>query len=181
MCENTFKASGVTGSPDPTGDPFDVDYVSHEMGHQFGAVHTMNMCSSPSEQYFQATAYEPGSGTTIMGYAGICAPVNNVQMHSDAYFHGRSLEEITGYITSSPGNTCGSTQTGAQPPVLPAIAATYTIPYKTPFEIEGPVATATQTDTLLYCWEEWDLGDLRKNENLGAGFTQGLLSGASVR
>lgn len=173
VCENTFKASGVTGSPYPIGDGFDVDYVAHEMGHQFGAVHTMNMCSSPSEQYFVNTAYEPGSGTTIMGYAGICAQVNNVQMHSDAYFHSRSLEEITTYVTSAPGNTCGATQAGSQPPVLPSIVATYSIPFQTPFEIQAPVSTAAQSDSLLYCWEEWDLGDLRKNENLGGGFTQG--------
>ena len=92
-CSNGNKAKGVTGLPSPIGDPFDIDYVSHEMGHQWGAHHTQyNNC-----QRVNSSAMEPGSASTIMGYAGICAP--NVQSNSDDYFHARSLFQMGNFIT----------------------------------------------------------------------------------
>ena len=37
VCVNNQKGSGWTARTVPEGDPFDIDYVAHELGHQFGA------------------------------------------------------------------------------------------------------------------------------------------------
>ncbi|WP_198666819.1 reprolysin-like metallopeptidase [Taibaiella helva] len=171
VCRNFSKARGVTGSANPVGDPYDVDYVAHEMGHQFGANHTFNRCSGTENSF---TAYEPGSGSTIMAYAGICGPINNLQAHSDDYFHTASLDEISDYITTQSGADCPVTDVGTTPPTLPSITASYSVPYKTPFELMAPDATpGSPEDALTYCWEEWDLGNLRADEDTSARFTMG--------
>ena len=147
-CNGSIKAGGVTGSPSPVGDPFDIDYVAHEMGHQYGANHTQyNNCNRNN-----ATAMEPGSASSIMGYAGICAP--NVQDHSDDYFHGISLQEIGAFVTGS-GNGCSVHVTnGNNAPVAGAVIDR-TVPKSTPFVLSGS-ATDPNGDALSFCWEEMD-------------------------
>lgn len=168
VCSSTLKARGVTGSANPVGDPYDVDYVAHEMGHQFAGDHSFNKCSNTE---FQLTAYEPGSGSTIMAYAGICGPVNNIQSHSDAYFHFISLDEISDFLEQDAN--CAVDTTGTPSVTLPAINNSYSIPYLTPFELLAPVATADSSDTMTYCWEQADLGNFQEDENGAATFTEG--------
>ncbi|MFT5071986.1 MAG: subtilisin-like proprotein convertase family protein, partial [Chitinophagales bacterium] len=144
------KARGVTGSGAPVGDPFDIDYVAHEMGHQFGANHTQNNSCNRNN----ATAMEPGSASTIMGYAGICAP--NVQSNSDDYFHGISLEEMGSFILGS-GNLCPvKTPLGNLAPSVSVPFTTVSIPANTPFSLTAFATDPNAANTLTYCWEQMD-------------------------
>lgn len=164
VCDPLQKAQGVTGQPNPVGTAFDYDFVAHEMGHQFGAVHTFNAnTGSCTSNGISNAAYEPGSGSTIMAYAGICGSANNLQGHSDAYFHAKSLDQISDFLVGTGAVCASATGSGNTPPSVPNFQQTYQIPYLTPFELTAPDAVDTDHDTLTYCWEEWDLGSFQSN------------------
>jgi chitodextrinase len=144
------KGSGFTSPADgiPSGDNFDIDYVAHEMGHQFGANHTFTHSNESS-----GVQNEPGSGNTIMGYAGITG-ATDVQAHSDAFFHAVSVQQVTNYIKTTTCQTNSST--GNAVPTADA-GADYTIPKGTPFMLNG-IATDANGDALTYCWEQMNSG-----------------------
>lgn len=146
------KARGVTGLGSPVGDPFDIDYVCHEFGHQYGANHTQNNnCNRAS-----TAAYEPGSASTIMGYAGICPP--NLQNNSDDHFHTRSYQEMYNFTVLGNGNTCAAiSATGNTPPTVTVQPGGFFIPISTPFELTA-TGNDADGDALTYNWEQYNLG-----------------------
>jgi len=147
VCAGGNKARGVTGSGAPIGDPFDIDYVAHEIGHQFGANHTQNNNCNRNNP----TAMEPGSASTIMGYAGICAP--NIQPNSDDHFHGVSLGEISVEILSG-GHLCEAiTALANTAPTITATNGNVTVPISTPFALTATVIDP-DGDPVSYNWEQ---------------------------
>lgn len=148
-CTNN-KARGVTGLPSPVGDPFDVDYVAHEVGHQFGATHTFN--NSCGGNRSNQTAVEPGSGNTIMGYAGICPP--NIQNNSNEHFHAVSLAQMDNFVAFA-GNCSENISNNNTPPVIQSLS-NFIIPHSTPFVLDA-VATDVDGDVLTYCWEQTNI------------------------
>lgn len=144
------KAGGVTGQSNPVNDPFDIDYVAHEMGHQFGANHTQNNSCNRNG----STAVEPGSASSIMGYAGICSP--DVQSNSDALFHAISLSEIHNFVVNGSGDNCPTHTPMSNNAPSANAGSNKTIPANTPFVLEGSGSDPDQNDVLTYTWEQMD-------------------------
>ncbi|MGG9971865.1 reprolysin-like metallopeptidase [Ferruginibacter sp. SUN002] len=157
VCRTGEKATSITGLDVPVGDPYDIDYVSHEMGHALGADHpfnsTLGACSGNGSN---TTNAEPGSGSSIMAYAGICG-TDDLQPHSDPYFHPVSFDQVSTYTINGFGNSCAvKTSTGNTPPVVAALT-NYTIPKSTPFILTGS-ATDANNDALTYSWDQINVG-----------------------
>ncbi|MEO6391967.1 MAG: reprolysin-like metallopeptidase, partial [Pyrinomonadaceae bacterium] len=148
VCVNGQKGRGYTSPANgiPMGDDFDIDYVTHEVGHQLGANHTFSMLLEGS-----GTNKEVGSGITIMGYAGITA--QDVGPHSIDKFHEASIAQVQ---TNLATKTCPVTtvMTANHPPVV-APVGNFTIPISTPFALTGS-ATDPEGDPLTYQWEQDD-------------------------
>ncbi|WP_194767213.1 reprolysin-like metallopeptidase [Tamlana sp. I1] len=141
------KGSGFSTSAVPHGINFDINFVAHEVAHQFGATHTWTYDGNegPNSQM------EPGSGTTIMGYAGITGSYN-VQLNSDPYFHAISIAQMSSFVK---GTSCAViTDTGNTTPIVNA-GNDLTLPIGTAFRLEGSGSDA-DGDVLTYCWEQFN-------------------------
>ncbi len=161
---NSRKAQGVTGLPTPIGDAFYVDFVAHEVGHQFGGNHTFNGVDGNCPARNGSTAYEPGSGTTIQAYAGICG-TDDLQPNSDPFFHSVSLDEIVQHVDVVIPAVGTRVLTGNSIPVVNA-GVDYVIPARTPFVLTATGSDADAGDRVTYDWQQRDLGPAR-SVNLG--------------
>ncbi len=162
------KGSGITSPADgiPEGDNFDIDFVAHEIGHQMGATHTFSHLTEGS-----GTNAEPGSGTTIMGYAGITGS-NNVQQHSDDYFHYHSIRQILDNLET---RTCWTGTTITNNPPVASAGSDYTIPQGTAYVLKGTATDTDGGDILSYCWEQTDSGQVT-NTSFGPALTNGSIN-----
>ncbi len=151
VCVNGQKGSGFTSPSNniPAGDSFDIDYVAHEMGHQMGGNHSFTYNSEGT-----IAQTEPGSGSTIMGYAGITS--YDVQAHSDPIFCYKNIYQIQNNLNNK---TCpvSTTMTTNATPVVNA-GLDYTIPISTAFVLTGTASDADTSDVLTYLWEQNDQG-----------------------
>ncbi len=155
---NGRKAQGVTGLPSPIGDPFYVDFVAHEMGHQYAGSHTFNGANGACGGAWSGNAsFEPGSGTTIQAYAGICGS-DDLQLNSDPMFHSFSIDQIREHVTTGAGGAAATIiDTTNSAPTVEA-GPSYVIPAGTPFELSAIGSDADGNSSLTYSWEQRDLG-----------------------
>lgn len=174
VCSASRKGSGTTGLTNGSTlqtDTFYIDYVAHEMGHQFGGSHTFNGSNSNcgGGNRSASSAYEPGSGSTIQAYAGICGVANDLQAHSDPYFHARSLLQMGNYSTTGTGGSCSAnTPNPNAPPVVPAQPG-FTIPANSPYVLTASATSTAAGANLTYGWEQYDLGAANNNLTVDLG------------
>ena len=172
VCVDGQKGSGFSSHSftDNDGGPnmddfFDIDYVPHEIGHQMGGNHTFSQSNEGT-----GVNYEPGSGTTIMGYAGITG-ANDVQDHSDPYFHYGTINQVLNNLDT---RTCWtSSEITNNPPVADA-GDDYTIPQGTAFKLVGSASDSDEEDVLTYTWEQVDSGTTTSS-NFGPTKTSGAV------
>ena len=151
VCSSLIKGSGYTcaNPKNFNGDSFDIDFVAHEIAHQLGANHTYSHVTESAS----GAQMEPGSGSTIMSYAGSTS--KDVQSYSDAYFHSISIQQVTDNVKNK---TCAILiSTSNAVPVVNA-GLDYTIPKGTPFLLTGSATDSNTEDVLTYTWEQMDLG-----------------------
>lgn len=132
--------------------------MSHEVAHQFTVSHTWDFCPGQEGQRAGGSAFEPGSGSTIMSYAGSCGS-QNIQGNNHNYFHVRSLDQFVFYsrFSSQAGNCAQLVHTGNREPVLTLdYEDGFYIPISTPFKLTAD-AIDPDGDNITFCWEQYDL------------------------
>lgn len=159
-----IKAKGWSGSSNTSGNGF-IALASHEFAHMFGATHTFNgdggldNSTTCTDAASSTSAYEIGSGTTIMSYQGLCDPDQNVPSGgiTDNYFHVHSLFQMLNFINDEAFECATSIPLNNTPPtVIPnECGGIIQIPKNTPFFLNGK-AEDEEGDNLLYCWEQYD-------------------------
>ncbi len=181
VCVNGQKGSGYTSPANnvPAGDSFDIDYVVHEMGHQLGGNHTFTFSAEGTGGKLASYQVEPGSGSTIMGYAGITS--YDVQLHSDPVFSFKSISQIQ---TNMQPKTCpvSTSLSGVNATPVVNAGADYTIPVGTAFMLTGTATDADASDVMTYLWEQSDVNTtLTTLTGTGSQVVQTKVNGPNFR
>lgn len=157
VCSMETKARGVSCIFDESIGDFRRT-LYHEVGHQLGANHTWSNCGQPvnESQRNAATAVEPGGGSTIMSYGGVCGPFNVVGVPQDN-LHGISIQEIQRALASDTIGCFQQIPTENTQPIVAVRESGFSIPIATPFELSAAAFDAENT-TLTYSWEQFDTG-----------------------
>ncbi len=156
-CSAIGKARGASSAPNTNSEYF-YRVAAHELAHQLSASHTWSNCPGAEQQLAQGTAFEPGSGSTIMSYAGACGS-SNVQGDADSYYHLASIIQVRNFVTQGEGATCGGEIDlgNRRPSVSVTSPHNVVIPIQTPFRLTAQ-GTDPDGDPLRYCWEQFDAG-----------------------
>ena len=172
VCISGEKAQGYSTHPfrDIYGgtfrnDYFDLDYAGHEIGHQFGAYHTYSF-----ETEGTGFNVEPGSGSTIMGYAGITGE-DDLQQHGDPYFHYYSIQNILEYVNTI---SCGTSESVSLDTFSIDAGKDYKIPIGTAYELSIDTIIGNTTESFNYCWEQLDSAEITSS-NFGPNNQTGAL------
>ncbi|HYE63265.1 MAG TPA: zinc-dependent metalloprotease family protein [Phycisphaerales bacterium] len=161
------KARGISGIPRGGDiDPFSALVPIHELGHQFGAAHTFSGVQGRCQgNVSTGTAWEAGSGSSPMAYAGGCpvgdaAPSDNVAIFADPWFHSGSIQQMRAFVDGQ-NFTCASiTTSDNNVPVITSLPPNQAIPLGTPFVLTATAADE-DNDPLTYSWEQFDAGVAR--------------------
>jgi subtilisin-like proprotein convertase family protein len=157
LCDNTSKGGAVTCHYSNNLDYMAANVTSHEIGHQMSAQHTFNNCNGNESL---GNGFEPGSGSSIMSYGGLCGGGLNVVGVSDIYYHAGSLIQIY-FHTRDGGIADGCAEKIETSNIEPVISLSYednfSIPENTYFVLEGS-ATDANDDNLTYQWDGFNAG-----------------------
>lgn len=159
---NGIKATGASTSSSPFGETFDLELLAHEFGHQLGAEHSFNSANggncSQNRSSEGGVAVEPGSGSSIMAYSGLCGSDNLPNNPFDAFFHFASISQINSYTRGTSGGSCGSLSNNILRPTVSA-GSDLRIPANTPFLLDGTVSGGSTASGRTTSWDQIDIGD----------------------
>ncbi|MBA4148754.1 MAG: hypothetical protein H0X66_11625 [Verrucomicrobia bacterium] len=167
VCDPKHKGGACMGLPEPVGEIFAI-YVAHEMAHQFGASHSFNSTQGfcgPNRN--AGSAVEPGTGSTLMSYAGLPCGNDSLQPLMSDYFHAETIHEIRGFLMNA---ACGQIITTSNKPPTVTVPSTFFVPKETPFILHA-TGQDPDGDTLLYCWEQMDTGPPKLLSDPDNGFS----------